>query len=159
MLICNIPVWPHNKSNELTFIINVLCVTSVFIDIYAQNVVVLNWLSVLLKDGCFCSSALQTVGGTVCLVGAAERLTLGAVESSPARAAPALPVVGAALGSVVTVTRVETIGAPVPRGTGCTRESTDTVQLRIAQPHPMNYSTLSTRARGNSVSFLLPTGI
>lgn len=155
MLICNIPVWLHNKSNELTFIINVLwkCLYRYTLTKYF----VLNWLSVLLKDGCFCSSALQTVGGTVCLVGAGERLTLGAVESSPARAAPAFPVVGAALGSVVTVTRVETVGAPVARGTGCTGESTDTVQLRIAQPHPMDYSTLSTRAR--TVSFLLPTGI
>ena len=65
------------------------------------------------------------------LWGGAERLTLGAVKSSPARAAPALPVVGTALGSVVTVTRVETIGPPVPRGTGCARESRDTVRLMI----------------------------
>lgn len=67
----------------------------------------------------FCrSSTVQTVDGTVRLLGGAERLTLGAVKSSPAWAAPALPVVGTALGSVVTVTRVETIGPPVPRGTG-----------------------------------------
>lgn len=47
------------------------------------------------------------------------RLTLCAVESSPAGAAPALPIIGAALGSVVTVTRVEAIRAPVSRWTGC----------------------------------------
>lgn len=80
-----------------------------------------------------CSSKLQTVDGTVRLQGGAERLTLSAVKSSPARAAPALPVVGTALGSVVTVTRIETIGAPVPRGTGCARESRDTVKLIITQ--------------------------
>lgn len=42
-----------------------------------------------------------------------------AVESGPA---PALSIIGAALGSVVTVTRVETIRAPVPRATGCRRQ-------------------------------------
>lgn len=51
-----------------------------------------------------------------------KRLTLCAVESSPAGAAPALAVVGTALGSVVTVTRVETIRAPVPRRTSCRRQ-------------------------------------
>lgn len=58
----------------------------------------------------------------MCLLTGWERLTLCAVESGPAGAAPALPIVGIALGSVVTVTRVEAIGAPVPRGTGCRRQ-------------------------------------
>lgn len=69
-----------------------------------------------------CSSVSLPVGDTVCLLTGWERLTLCAVESGPAGAAPALPIVGTALGSVVTVTRVETIRAPVPRGTGCRRQ-------------------------------------
>lgn len=69
-----------------------------------------------------CSSVGLPVDDTVCLLTGWERLTLCAVESGPARAAPALPIVGTALGSVVTVTRVETIRAPVPRGTGCRRQ-------------------------------------
>lgn len=69
-----------------------------------------------------CSSVGLPVDDTMCLLTGWERLTLCAVESGPARAAPALPIVGTALGSVVTVTRVETIRAPVPRGTGCRRQ-------------------------------------
>lgn len=53
------------------------------------------------------------------------KLTLCAVETSPAGAAPALPIVGAALGSVVTAARVETVRAPVPRGTDCRCQSQD----------------------------------
>lgn len=70
-----------------------------------------------------CGSVCLPVEDTVCLLtGRRERLTLCAVESGPAGAAPALPIIGTALGSVVTVTRVETIRAPVPRGTGCRRQ-------------------------------------
>ena len=50
-----------------------------------------------------------------------SRLTLRAVDTHPARAAPALPVVGVAAGSIVTVTQVETIRTPVTRGARCRR--------------------------------------
>lgn len=53
---------------------------------------------------------------------ARPELTLCAVEAGPARSALALSVIGAAQGSVVAVTRVDAVRAPVARGAGCTEE-------------------------------------
>lgn len=88
----------------------------------------------------FCCSSRGLPGDdTVCLLSRGGALTLCAVESSPARDAPALSIIGATLGSVVTVTRVETIWTPVPRGTGYKCQ-------RLSQAHNHTFSHTSSKA-------------